>query len=59
MKLSDKSQITSYIIAELVAMKQQPHTIAESHILPACCEIAFFRLKNGVNNITINSDFEL
>ena len=58
MKLSDKSRI-SYKIAELVDMKQ-PHTIAKSHILPEYCEIPFFFcLKNGVNNITISSDFEL
>ena len=41
-KLSEKSQIRSYKIAELIAMKQQPHAIAESHILPAGCKIAFF-----------------
>lgn len=34
MKLSIKSQIASYKIAELVVMKQKPHTIAESLILP-------------------------
>ena len=41
-KLSDKSQITSYKSTELVAKKQKPHTIDKSHILPACCEIKFF-----------------
>ena len=41
-KLSDKSQITSYKIAELVAMKQQPHTIAKSHIFQNVAKLYFF-----------------
>jgi len=38
-KVSDKVQFASNKMAELVALKLKPHTIAESLILPACCEI--------------------
>lgn len=38
-KISDKSQEASYIVAELVAKTQKPHTLGEQLILPACREI--------------------
>ncbi|CAI6348387.1 unnamed protein product [Macrosiphum euphorbiae] len=46
-KISDKSQEASYVVAERVAKTMKPHTIGEQLILPACREIVkiFFRIE--------------
>lgn len=37
--ISEKAQIASYEVAELIAMKLKPHNLAEEIILPACRKI--------------------
>ncbi|VEN56237.1 unnamed protein product [Callosobruchus maculatus] len=45
--ISDKAQTASYKVAELIALKQKPHTEGESLILPACCEIVKIMFGRG------------
>lgn len=37
--MSEKAQVASYEIAELIAVKLKPHNLAEEIILPACRKI--------------------
>ena len=38
-KISNKAQEANYLVAELIAKKRKPHTLAEELLSPACSEI--------------------
>lgn len=38
-KISDKAQQASYLVAKLIPKKMKPHTLAEEMLFPACCKI--------------------
>jgi hypothetical protein len=45
--ITERAQVVSYKVAEIVAKKMQPHTVAEDVILPACKEIVKSMLGDG------------
>jgi hypothetical protein len=45
--IAEKEQVTSFKVAEMIAMKMHPHTIAEDLISPACKEIVKSMLGEG------------
>ncbi|KAL4121592.1 hypothetical protein QTP88_014077 [Uroleucon formosanum] len=58
--VSDKAQIASYKVAELIAQKTKPHSIAESLILPLFSEIVKIMLgdeaSNEISKIPLSND---
>jgi hypothetical protein len=45
--IAEKAQVASFKVVEIIAIKMQPHTIAEDLILPACKEIVKSMLGEG------------
>jgi len=60
LKISDKSLLCSFIIAELRAKKKKLHTIGEELILPACKEIVDIMFgkvtTEQISNILLSND---
>ena len=60
MTVSDRAQIASYQVSELIAQNMKAHTLSESLILPACKKIVSTMLENEaamiICTITLSND---
>ncbi|XP_022243613.1 protein FAM200A-like [Limulus polyphemus] len=60
MTVSDKAQIASYQVSELIAQNMKAHTLGESLILPACQKILSTMLENEaamkISKIPLSND---
>ena len=52
MTVSDRAQIASYQVSELIAQNMKAHSLGESLILPACQKIVSTMLENEAAMIT-------
>ena len=60
MTVSDRAQIASYQVSELIAQNMKAHTLGESLILPACLKIVSTMFENEaamiICRITLSND---
>ena len=60
MTVSDRAQIASYQVSELIAQNMKAHTLGESHILPAYQKIVSTMFENEaamtICRITLSND---
>ena len=53
--VSEKAQVASYKIAELIAVKLKPHNLAEKIILPACRKIVKIIIGRSAGKIPLSN----
>jgi uncharacterized protein with PhoU and TrkA domain len=58
--IAGKAQVASYKVAEIIARNMQPHTVAETLILPACKQIVKSVLgetaEREISNVPLSND---